>query len=445
MKTKAVAISLTLFLLLSACLACVLALSDHYATQFSKTEGSAVLNIETYIDGENQPTHPSVIDMKQTWNGYRYWMAYSPYPNADGAEENPCVCVSNDMLHWVTPSGLYNPIAFNEETACDELKDPHIVYNGDLDRMEIWYLGRVDSTISEGGKLFLFRKTSSDGIHWSDYEIVRGMDGYLSPSIIYSDGKYQLWAIVASSSSTAGAVAYSESADGRSWSSFEKCSFNGSDEIDAIWHGAVSCDDKYRFVYIASSSKSDTIYYTESDDGIVWQQSNAIVEKESFWDGYYRPCILYSDDSFYCIYGVITQENEWYLSMSLGDSLDALQGVTLQDVGSSVENASIASSHTLISLVKNIYHFICSFLRPELFLLCVGVAIILLIIRKSSLAALWGISWLLCLLRFTAQLNYLTLCELLFLVFTTGFVSLLSSLALQMLIHLHQTHKKSKG
>lgn len=150
MKTKAVAIALTLLLLLSACLACVLALSDHYATQFSKTEGSAVLNIETYIDGENQPTHPSVIDMKQTWNGYRYWMTYSPYPNADGAEENPCVCVSNDMLHWVTPSGLYNPIAFNEETACDELKNPHIVYNGDLDRMEIWYLGRVDSTISGG-------------------------------------------------------------------------------------------------------------------------------------------------------------------------------------------------------------------------------------------------------------------------------------------------------
>ena len=54
-------------------------------------------------------------------------MAYSPYPNANGAEENPCVCVSNDVIHWVTPDGLYNPIAFNEETACDELKDPHIV------------------------------------------------------------------------------------------------------------------------------------------------------------------------------------------------------------------------------------------------------------------------------------------------------------------------------
>ena len=45
------------------------------------------------------------------------------------------------MIHWTTPDGLYNPIAFNEETACDELKDPHIVYNNDLNRMEIWYLG----------------------------------------------------------------------------------------------------------------------------------------------------------------------------------------------------------------------------------------------------------------------------------------------------------------
>lgn len=126
---------------------------------FSGSDGSAALDIRTYLDGKNQPTHPSVVDMGRAWNGWRYWMAYSPYPNANGAEENPCIAVSNDMLNWATPEGLYNPIAFNESTACDELKDPHILYNEDRDILEVWYLGRIDSTIESGGTLQLFRKS----------------------------------------------------------------------------------------------------------------------------------------------------------------------------------------------------------------------------------------------------------------------------------------------
>lgn len=273
---------LILLLLVCGCLGCVLTLTDYFAPAFSQSEGSAVLNIETYIDGQNQPTHPAVIDMKREWNGYRYWMSYSPYPNADGAEENPCIGVSNDMIHWTTPDGLYNPIAFNEETACDELKDPHIVYNNDLNRTEIWYLGRTDSTIKSGGTLLLFRKVSSDGVHWSEYEIMRDLVGYLSPSIVYREGKYKLWAIEPSTSGREGALAYSESTDGDTWTPFEKCTFGGYYGIEKIWHGAVSLDDTYRFAFIEDSGKSNTILYTESHDGITWESPVPIVRKENF-------------------------------------------------------------------------------------------------------------------------------------------------------------------
>ena len=102
--------------------------------------GSVRLNIETYRAGDNQPTHPSVVSFETPWHGYSYWMAYSPYPYANGEEENPCVVASNDLLYWETPTGLANPIGNNEETGCDELKDPHILYRGDLDRLEVWYL-----------------------------------------------------------------------------------------------------------------------------------------------------------------------------------------------------------------------------------------------------------------------------------------------------------------
>ena len=108
-----VAIILSIILFASGLASVLISLKEFYSTPFSESEGSTMLNITTYIDGDNQPTHPSVIDLKSKWNGYRYWMSYSPYPYSDGSEENPCIAVSNDMYHWMVPKGLNNPIAFN--------------------------------------------------------------------------------------------------------------------------------------------------------------------------------------------------------------------------------------------------------------------------------------------------------------------------------------------
>lgn len=428
-KSKAVIFMLAL-LLISGGIGGVLVLSDYFAPMFSDSEGSAVLNIETYIDGDNQPTHPSVIDMVQEWNGFRYWMAYSPYPYGNGAEENPCVCVSNDMYYWSVPDGLYNPIAFNEETACDELKDPHIVYNDDLDRLEVWYLGRIDSTIKSGGTLLLFRKTSSDGVHWSEYEVMRELSGYLSPSIVYENGKYKLWAIQPSASESSGVLAYSESSDGKDWSDYTECTFGGKPELQKIWHGAVSHDDKYRFVFIEASPVSDTVLYTESSDGISWEEPKIILQKANFWNSFYRPCILYSDNRYYCIYGVITQNIEYHLSMSTGDSIDELFGISINDIENSRENEAILAEHSFIGMVKNVYHFVQSLCRPELVLFCIITAVILLIIKKCSFAVLWGSSWVLCAVRFYWKLRWLSLAEIFLLLFTTGIVSMMCSLAI---------------
>ena len=44
------------------------------------------------------------------WNGYRYWMAMTPYPNAQNAYENPSIVVSDDGETWIEPPGISNPI-----------------------------------------------------------------------------------------------------------------------------------------------------------------------------------------------------------------------------------------------------------------------------------------------------------------------------------------------
>lgn len=195
--------------------------------QYGKGENPRNMPIETYLAGNNQPTHPSILDFGEKWNGWRYWMAYSPYPYANGEEENPCIVVSNDLRSYNVPSGLHNPIAFNEETGCDELKDPHIVYNNETDSIEMWYLGRVDGTIASGSALLLMRKKSADGIVWSEHEILDTVSGTLSPSIIHEDGRYKRWSIKPSTDNSPGKVLYAESKDAKIWTEDKPCIFFG--------------------------------------------------------------------------------------------------------------------------------------------------------------------------------------------------------------------------
>ena len=77
-----------------------------YAVNDNTSVGRVRLNIETYLAGKDQPTHPSVISFEKKWNGYKYWMVYTPYPEANGEEENPCIAVSNDLYKWETPYGV---------------------------------------------------------------------------------------------------------------------------------------------------------------------------------------------------------------------------------------------------------------------------------------------------------------------------------------------------
>lgn len=73
------------------------------------------LSTPTY-DRSDQSVHPSVIDLKteygvNSWGGFRYWMALTPYPNFNSAFENPSILASNDGIRWIAPPGIINPLA----------------------------------------------------------------------------------------------------------------------------------------------------------------------------------------------------------------------------------------------------------------------------------------------------------------------------------------------
>lgn len=344
--------------------------------------GSVRLNIETYHAGANQPTHPSVVSFETPWNGYSYWMAYSPYPYANGEEENPCIAASNDLLYWETPVGLANPIGNNEETGCDELKDPHIVYREDLDRLEIWYLGRQAVSLGgDGTSLLLMRKWSTDGVHWSQFEIMAQTE-YLSPSILWDGSKYQMWAIGYNLWNTEGTFIYQESSDGVHWTAPVPCSIGQIHSGIDIWHGAVSKYlGAYYLVYI--DSEMQQVLYCSSEDGITFTEPKVIVDNGGYWLHLYRPALLFEKDAVTCFYGIVNQANQWYISSSSGSQVDTLSGLQENCISNMIPlQDDVVNTHSFSYHLRTLYHTVQKYFRIELFVFIFIEIIILLLIPR---------------------------------------------------------------
>ena len=350
---------------------------------------SVRLNIETYLDGKNQPTHPSVISFSEPWNGYRYWMAYTPYPYANGSEENPSICASNDMLYWETPEGLANPIATNEETECTELKDSHLLYRDDLDRIEVWYLGRLSERLGgDGMSLTLFRKYSYDGKTWSNYEVMAAME-CVSPSVLWDGTKYQLWSIDYDGQNTSSTLTYWESADGFLWSAPQLCSLGGNPD-EAIWHGSVSVGPNgYDFVYILRDGMQEVMYCT-SVDGIHFSEPAPILENtKEKWNKFYRPAMVWDNGTCYCLYGVINDANQWYISMSYGEDPCELVGLTEADVPSMFPLPNdVTATDSIIYKIKEVMHVLRYYFRLEL-LGIVAIEFFLLCMKPVRKLRIW--------------------------------------------------------
>ena len=72
--------------------------------------------IPTY-DGAGECTHPSIVDsvavLGHPWHGFRFWMAFTPYPGNSTRRfrlENPSIVASNDGRQWALPPRVTNPI-----------------------------------------------------------------------------------------------------------------------------------------------------------------------------------------------------------------------------------------------------------------------------------------------------------------------------------------------
>ncbi len=161
------------------------ALSDTIGAEVTAQTPKAVarlpLNVPTY-DGNPSAGHPDVVHVPAGWNGYKYWMAFTPFPSAP--RENPSIVASNDGVKWEIPAGLTNPIVpFSALPAgYDWWSDTDMVLSADGTTMMLYFRGT-----NQGVTNTCYLTTSTDGITWTPFQqVVAGIEE--SPAVVVEPG-----------------------------------------------------------------------------------------------------------------------------------------------------------------------------------------------------------------------------------------------------------------
>lgn len=259
-------------------------------------------------DGSGSVIHPSVVDMgRRGWNGFRFWMAVTPYYLWNDALENPCVLASHDGLTWVVPPGVTNPL--HPAPAESINSDTDIVYDPEGDRLiVIW---RWTPPVGDG--TFYNRvlaRTSTDGATWTPtqtiYELISpSILDFLSPSLVRAGPSD--WRLFGTKS-----VVQSTSPLGP-WTNSQQFTWSGSSH--QLWHATVTYHGG-EFRMLGNHREPWGLHAAVSANGVAWTHGPEIlgVGEVGAWDRDYiyragwTPC---DDRGVYRV---------WYSGYSAADS-----------------------------------------------------------------------------------------------------------------------------
>lgn len=257
------------------------------------------LNTPTY-DGSGQAMHPAIVVFPQDWHGYRYWMSVTPYTNDNVSVENPSILVSHDGITWIVPAGVSNPVAPYQSA---HLMDSDLFYDAASDQLWVYYLRDATETI-------LLRRTSSDGIHWSDATTLLSVPyiQIVSPAIAKVNGTYQLWSVnpgVNGCGAGTTQVEYRSSSDGVHWVSPHIVNLRQPGfeiwHIDVQW---IAPKGEYWALYAAYPAGRTcgitSLYFATSTDGLNWNSfRKPLIAPGGGWDSgqIYRSTFIYDATS----------------------------------------------------------------------------------------------------------------------------------------------------
>ena len=298
---------------------------DDFAPYQALANAETASNIPTY-DGNNQPTHPSVVKFDTPWNGYTYWMAMTPYPFNNGYYEDPSIVASNDGTNWVVPEGVTNPLTGRPDPGHN--CDVDLVYVPASDELWMYYV-EADDVASSRVRVM----KTSDGVNWTAPQTVIEDPDYmysiLSPSIeIMPGGWFMMWYVDTGNAGWAGQnnqVKYRTSTDGMNWSEPAACPEFVQPGYQ-IWHIDVHYDQatgKYYAIFPAYPNGTNcdycVLFFAVNETGGKWEFfSDPILKANTTgsWDDFciYRSSMLIEGDTLRVWYGAKKQsDSSWHI------------------------------------------------------------------------------------------------------------------------------------
>lgn len=313
------------------------------ATFIKNNVSANMLIIPTY-DGSKQAMHPKVLYFPGKWNGWAYWMAYTPYPKTIDDYENPSIVVSQDGINWRVPPKLINPVIPppKDVKAGGHNSDPHLVMRDNI--MELWYRYNPGKGSEHPNNSIscIYRVISGDGVNWSAPRLIfkSNLNGkkysFYSPAVLYENGKYKLWF-----ASGSGAVIYTESKDSIIWSN----PVNISMTVPGVcpWHlDVIHTNSDYEMVFCAYpkgqfSKNVQTLFYANSADGLTWNNVKQILKpysgtKRMDNQQIYRSSLVIVNGMYKLYYSAMNNKYLWHTFLRQGKTIDTMEDVNTGNV-----------------------------------------------------------------------------------------------------------------
>lgn len=252
--------------------------------------------------------HPSVVYIEEGLGGHKWWMAQTPFPPCTiepyrDRYEIPCIHYSDDGITWKSiPNNPIDELTPQEIDEHDYFSDPHLIYKDGV--LELYYRFTIlKDKQPVGNKTILYKRTSADGVHWSDREQIVDLrepkdvavwgEQIISQAVVWTGTEYLCWYVDASMYVPERHIRVAISKDGKTWEAKGVCELKGYEAVP--WHIDVQYfDGLYRMVIY--SDKQHSIAYLESEDGVHYSYRQTILSLPNralkMYSELYRSCLV---------------------------------------------------------------------------------------------------------------------------------------------------------
>lgn len=252
------------------------------------------LSISTY-DGSGQQVHPSVLYCATAWNGYKYLMAMTPYPQGNNNYENPSMRYSNNMITWEQITGQPDPIIAAPANLSDFHADPNIYLNDSA--LHLFYT-------FNNGTIYNYHTTTTDGITWTTPIYMIGLNNVVSLSFLFNGSGWEAWGITYPGR----VIKHYTTSDLITWTEGDPI-FGVDISGYTPWHPEVKLyDGQYQMLLLEGDG--NRLFYLNSTNGIEWcaDENNPVLTGSgngtAKWDEMlYKSSFIYRDNLFYVFYG----------------------------------------------------------------------------------------------------------------------------------------------